>query len=145
MGGRKWLRGQSLVEFALVVPILLLLLSGGADLARAYFVGIQIADGARQAGLYASDNPPVTTVSASGYTTADLQAIAESNAGSGTGLLGCPSADVTVTVGATIAYGSSGSYYQPITVSCALPLLTPLLPSPVDIGSKVEVLVVPQA
>ncbi|MDA8394248.1 MAG: pilus assembly protein [Candidatus Dormibacteraeota bacterium] len=136
-------RGQSLVEFALVAPILLLLLSGGADLARAYFVGIQIADGARQAALYASDNPPVNGVSPSGYTPTELEAIAKNNAGSTAGLLGCPSADITVTVGSTTAYGSSGSFYQPISVSCALPLLTPLLPSPVHIASKAEALIVP--
>lgn len=136
-------RGQSLVEFALVAPILLLLLSGGADLARAYYVGIQIADGARQAALYASDNPPDTTAPGSGYTSANLTTIAESNAGSTAGLLGCPSADITVTVGSTTKYGSSGSFYQPISVSCALPLLTPLLPSPVHIASKAEALIVP--
>ncbi len=126
-----------------MAPILLLLLSGGADLARAYFVGIQIADGARQAALYASDNPPVNGVSPSGYTPTELEAIAKNNAGSTAGLLGCPSADITVTVGSTTAYGSSGSFYQPISVSCALPLLTPLLPSPVHIASKAEALIVP--
>jgi Flp pilus assembly protein TadG len=126
-----------------VAPILLLLLSGGADLARAYFVGIQIADGARQAALYASDNPPVKNAPSSGYTTGDLQLIARNNAGSGGGLLGCPSADIQVTVGATSPYGTSGSYYQPISVSCALPLLTPLLPSPVHIASQAEALIVP--
>ena len=138
-------RGQALVEFALVAPILLLLLSGGADLARAYFVGIQIADGARQAALYASDNPPVIVNGNPlyGYTSAELETIAKNNAGSTAGLLGCPSADITVTVGSTTAYGSSGGFYQPISVSCALPLLTPLLPSPVHIASKAEALIVP--
>ena len=137
--------GQSLVEFALVAPILLLLLSGGADLARAYFVGIQIADGARQAALYASDNPPNSSVPGSGYTTLQLQEIASENAGAGGGLLGCPSADIKVTVGSTTPYGSSGSYYQPIAVTCSLPLLTPLLPSPVHIASRAEALVVPSS
>jgi hypothetical protein len=123
--------------------LLLLLLSGGADLARAYFVGIQIADGARQAALYASDNPPVSDAPGSGYTSPDLVAIAKNNAGSAAGLLGCPAADIAVTVGATTPYGSSGSFYQPISVTCALPLLTPLLPSPVHIASKAEALIVP--
>jgi Flp pilus assembly protein TadG len=136
-------RGQSLVEFALVAPILLLLLSGGADLARAYFVGIQIADGARQAALYASDNPPNSQAPGSGYTSAELEAIAKDNAGSAAGLLGCPSGAITVTVGSPTAYGTSGSFYQPISVSCALPLLTPLLPSPVHIASQAEALIVP--
>jgi Flp pilus assembly protein TadG len=143
VGRKRRSRGQSLVEFALVAPILLLLLSGGADLARAYFVGIQIADGARQAALYASDNPPVSGAPSSGYTSAELETIAKNNAGASAGLLGCPATDITVTVGSTTPYGSSGSFYQPISVSCALPLLTPLLPSPVHIASKAEALIVP--
>lgn len=132
-------RGQSLVEFALVVPVLLLLLAGGADLARAYFVGIQVADGARQAALYASN-------SGGSYTSAELTQIAADNAGAGS-LLGCPANGVTVTFGSTTGnappLSSTKLYRQPVTVVCELPLLTPLLPSPVAIRATAEVLVVP--
>ena len=43
-------RGQALVEFALVVPLLFLLLIGVADLARVFFLRIEIA-GASRAGV----------------------------------------------------------------------------------------------
>jgi len=44
-------RGQALVEFALVGPILLLLLLCGLDLGRGIFYYSQLAEGAREAGL----------------------------------------------------------------------------------------------
>jgi len=46
-----------------VLPLLLLLVAGGGDLARAYFVGIQMSDGAREAALYLAANPPYTSAS----------------------------------------------------------------------------------
>ncbi|HVC38613.1 MAG TPA: TadE/TadG family type IV pilus assembly protein [Candidatus Dormibacteraeota bacterium] len=141
-------RGQSLVEFALVLPLLLLLFSGGADLARAYFVGIQVADGARQAAVYASGNAPTLDPSGSGYlagtgyTAAQLQTIAENNAGAGP--LNCPTSGLTVTSSPSSPTPGGAPYYETVTVSCRLPLLTPLLPSPVTIGSTAQVLVVPE-
>jgi hypothetical protein len=129
-------RGQSLVEFALVVPILLLLISGGADLTRAFFVGIQIADGARQAALYAASNP--------NYTQGELQTIVQDN--SGAGPLECPSGALQLTLGPA-SYSppevSSPNYYQPIVVVCRLPLLTPGLPSPVTIRTTATALIMP--
>ncbi len=118
---------------------MLLLLAGASDLARAYFVGIQVADGARQAALYAADNP--------GTPASDLMSIAEGNTGSsGSSLaatvLDCPSGRLSVDAPApTQAPNASGFLYQPITVTCSLPLLTPLLPSPVTIGASATGLV----
>lgn len=131
---RTRLRGQSLVEFALVIPIVLLLLAGGSDLARAYFVGTQVADGARQAALYAADNP--------GAPTSDISAVAEHNTGSnGSGLaatvLDCPPSKLLVTVApATPDASATGFDDQTVTVTCHLPLLTPLLPSPITISAS---------
>lgn len=140
--------GQSLVEFALVFPLLLLLIGGGGDLARVYFVGIEITDGARQAALYASDNAPVLQapplsgyVPGTGYTTAQLTSIAQGNAGSG--VLDCPAGKVSVT--ATVPPATSSGFTQTITVVCSLPMLTPFLPTTVPIRTTVNVFVVPTA
>lgn len=54
--GSKSEKGQSLVEIALVFPILLMILSGILDLGRAYFIYIALEDGAGEAALYLSIN-----------------------------------------------------------------------------------------
>ena len=42
-------RGQALIEFALVVPVMLILLLGMIDLGRAFVFGVTTQEGARQA------------------------------------------------------------------------------------------------
>lgn len=125
-----------------MLPVLLFLIAGGADLTRSFFVGIQIADAARQAALYAANN-------AGTYDQAQLQTVAVNNAGSGP--LVCPTGDLRVTLGATYSDGALPSdplltqqpYFQPVVVTCSLPLLTPLLPSPVTIRTTATALVLP--
>lgn len=148
--GRRTQRAQSLVEFALVLPIMLLLLAGGADLARVFFVGIEITDGARQAALYAADNAGTLYDADGGQlsttsptTQQQLTFIAAGSAG----FLQCPSGDIHVSVPPTTPDQYSGSNAlavdQTVTVVCRLPLLTPLLPSPVTIVSSATGLVIP--
>lgn len=141
-------RGQSLVEFALVVPIMLLLVVGGVDLARAFFIGIQITDGARQAALYASEFP-------TSYTAGDLTTIARQNGEAG-GFLGCPGGSVSVTftnsqssprdpANAGNAVTTTSMYPQPVTVTCEMPLFIPILTPKATIQATAEVEVVPPA
>ena len=118
----------------MVAPFVLLLLVAGSDLARAYFVGIQVADGARQAALFAADNP--------GVSAGAIAAVAEKNTGSnGSGLaatvLDCPAAALAVSAPAPFADtgGAAGFDDQKVTVTCRLPLFTPLLPSPVSVSA----------
>jgi hypothetical protein len=62
-GGRegiRWIRdarGQSLVEFALALPLLLLLLLGLADFGRAFYYTSAIANAARTGAEYAARAP----------------------------------------------------------------------------------------
>lgn len=142
MCGKTFRRGQSLVEFALVFPLVLLLLGGGVDVARAYFAGIQVADGARQAALYAS------AVGSTGetYTSSDLASIATNNAG-GTAFLGCPTNALSVGFGSTSGdsppVGFSSVYDQPVVVRCKLPLLVPLFIPSVVIRAEADAAVIP--
>ncbi|MEA2683007.1 MAG: TadE-like protein [Chloroflexota bacterium] len=56
-------RGQSLTEFALVTPVLLLLLAAGSDYARTFFISSAVADATREGALYAvqhSTDPGMT-------------------------------------------------------------------------------------
>ena len=50
-------KGQSIVEFALVVPVMLLLLGGAIDLGRVFYSQIAITDSAREGALWAVQHP----------------------------------------------------------------------------------------
>lgn len=49
--------GQSLVEFALLLPLLILILSGLLDLGRAYYVVVTLEDMAAEGAAYAALHP----------------------------------------------------------------------------------------
>ncbi len=50
-------KGQSLVEFALVLPILLIIISGIVDLGRAMFLWSNLSNAAREGSRYGAANP----------------------------------------------------------------------------------------
>jgi Flp pilus assembly protein TadG len=50
-------RGQSIVELAIVLPLLILLLMGVADVGRAYYILVSLNDAASEGATYASINP----------------------------------------------------------------------------------------
>ncbi len=54
-------RGQSIVEVALVLPLLALLLTGLLDFGRAFFVTVSLNDAAAEGGVYAATHPTDTT------------------------------------------------------------------------------------
>jgi cell division septation protein DedD len=49
--------GQSLIEFALVFPLLLLLLGGAIDLGRAFFTGVAVENAAKEGALFGATSP----------------------------------------------------------------------------------------
>ena len=78
-GGLRWTRrghgrGQSLVEFALMLPVLMLIMVMALDLGRLFLGWINLTDAARAAANYAARNP---TAWSSGDTTlqAEYQAL----------------------------------------------------------------------
>ena len=54
-------RGQSLVELAVSLVLLLLLLSGAVEFGMAFFQFVQLRDAAQEGALYGSMNPSDTT------------------------------------------------------------------------------------
>ena len=59
--GRTDEHGQSLVEFALMMPMLLIMLLGTLDVGRMYFTFIAIQNAAGEGALYAAINPKCIT------------------------------------------------------------------------------------
>ena len=55
--GFKSESGSSLIEMALVLPVLFLLLMGVVDFGRAYYLAIEVSQAAHTAALYGSQNP----------------------------------------------------------------------------------------
>lgn len=50
-------KGQSMLEFALILPVLLIVLAGALDLGRLYFVYVAVTDAAAEGATYAAMNP----------------------------------------------------------------------------------------
>ena len=48
----KWIGGQGMVEFALVLPILLLLVVGALDFGRAFYIKVGLENAAREGAYY---------------------------------------------------------------------------------------------
>jgi hypothetical protein len=58
--GRNRSRGQSIVEFALVIPILLLVFAAAADLGRAFYAYVAIENGVKEGAFYGARVPLCT-------------------------------------------------------------------------------------
>jgi Flp pilus assembly protein TadG len=53
--------GQSLVEFAFMLPILILVLAAAVDLGRAYYTYVAITNAAREGARFGASNPSNTS------------------------------------------------------------------------------------
>lgn len=54
---RRKPRGQSLLEFAIILPVLLIILAGALDLGRLYFAYVAVTDAASEGAAYAAARP----------------------------------------------------------------------------------------
>lgn len=106
MSHRATERGAALVEMALVVPLLLLLVLGITDFARALFTNIAVEEAAQEGGLYASYFPGVP---------ADIQQRVVDSVDD----IALAPGDITVTVDCT-------NYQATVTVDHDYPIITPV-------------------
>jgi len=117
-------RGQSLVELALVTPVLLLLLLGAIDLGRLFYAQITVTNAAREGAMVAALTP--TSFSAGGACDASSNAVtcAATREGQG-GFVTVTPADVAMACNPACAksYGTTVT----VTVTGHFQLLTPLL------------------
>jgi len=65
-------RGQSLVELALILPILLVLLAGALDLGRVFYATVSLNNAAREGALQAAETPESYVEDAPCNTTTNL-------------------------------------------------------------------------
>ena len=103
---RRRERGQSLVETAVVFPILLLLLAATVDFGRAFDAYIVLTNAAREGARFGSTNPEMTAEEIHDLVITDIM-------GSGTNLTPIIESDIVVTVEGQFA----GSEVVKVTVS----------------------------
>ncbi len=122
-------RGQSLVEFALIAPVLIILVLGVIDYGRVYFAYVSVTNAARNGAHFASDGPVAA---------ADLDGI-KSAAVADTGELLNTS---PTNPGVSVATGtdSQGRLYADVTVSYTFSTMFPWpgLPSSMNVERTVR-------
>lgn len=122
-------RGQSLVELALIAPVLIIIMLGAMDYGRVYFAYTSVTNAARTGADYAAAGP----ASASDTTGIRAAAVAETS-----DLLNTSASnpDVSVATGTD----SQGRLYADITVTYSFDTLFPWpgLPSSFDVERTVR-------
>lgn len=126
---RKAENGQSLVEIALVFPVLLMILSGILDLGRAYFIFVALEDGAGEGALYLSINAECRYAS-DGPACADPNNAEYRARHSGGGIVDWSKAVINVTRPETYGVGDPVE----IEIEYSFGLLTPIIPQIVGLN-----------
>jgi PKD repeat protein len=126
--GRRRPRGQSMVEFALLLPVLLMLAVIALDFGRLFFSYIQVTNAAREAAVYAAGNP----TDSAGITAHGTQEVnAQGQGGEGSLTFAATCADqLGVQIGCgTAAAGSGGGNTITVAASEQFTFLTPIIGS----------------
>lgn len=111
-------RGTAAIEFALAIPILLVLAAGTAEIGFAVYEAMQVYDSVEAGVLYAAKNGfDATGISAAVVNATGMSGITATPAP--TQFCGCPSAGgvVTATCGATCASGGVAGTYVRISAA----------------------------
>lgn len=134
-------RGSSLVEVALILPMLLLVTAGVVDLGRAYYMANEVAAAAHAGAIFGSQNPTDTT---------DMVTVARNNAPgsivSATALYGCECIDGSQaskncgTTPTSCVASTSPVYYVSVTAKATYSALLPWpgVPSSINLSNTVE-------
>lgn len=136
MARRSRETGQSVVETALFIPILLIAILVTADLGRVCYAAMEVADAAR-AGVQYGAQSVVTAADTSGMETAakndavDLSALSVS----ATSFCACVNGSQVDCITGSCSSGSPGTYVQVTTSSTFTPLVDyPGLPSSIPLS-----------
>jgi Flp pilus assembly protein TadG len=124
----RWRRGQGLVEFAIILPILVLIVLGTIDFGRVLFSWIQVMNAAREGAAYAAFNP---NDSGGIQLRVDQETNAQSQRGEGTQTISvtCNRADNGATVPCDAAFVAGLGSTITVKVSEEFTFLTPLVNS----------------
>ncbi len=114
-------KGQSLVEFAIMLPVLLLIFGAALDLGRLFYAHVAIENAAKEGALYGANNP--------GCDGPSDECLDPNNVRwhVGTESVGIPVDDITVTCSSGSASDCEADDFYDVTVTSTFEMLTPIL------------------
>ena len=120
---RRHARGQSLVELALILPVLMLLFLGVIDLGRLYYSQITVQGAAREAAIQAAQDPTSYTAGTCDATTSKVVCAAVNEARNSFVTVAPGDVSLSCDPACTKTYGPEVT----VTVTGHFSLLTPLM------------------
>ncbi len=125
--------GQSLVEFALVLPVLILILATAIDFGRVFFSWVNLTSAARVGAAYAASNPSASFGPGSEYA---VQVLADRNDA------GCPLAGAPAPPPPSFSSGKDVGSLVTVTLGCdfrpAMPLIQAVVGGTVRVTATVR-------
>ncbi len=127
-------RAQSLVEFGIILPVLLVIVLGAIDFGRVYFAYVSVTNGARNGAQYAALSPE---------SAADAAGIRDAAVADTSDLLNTSGTNPEVTV--VTGTDSRGGLYADVTVNYTYSTIFPWpgLPHSIDLSRTVRARVAP--
>jgi len=116
---RRRFRGQSLVEFALVLPVMLIVIMFGVDFGRAFLGWVNLQNASRLGANYASLHPDANWGSAGDADRIKYTALINNDVGT----TNCPLTAVTMPTFSGTTIGSNTT----VVLSCSFKFLTPFI------------------
>jgi hypothetical protein len=134
IGRSRISQGQSLVEFALILPMVLLLIMGTFDLGRVFYIKIVLESAAREGAYYLSYNTADPTNCSGGYCHQGTRAAVQTEANN----MGVQVVQPDITISGTVSTGNmiTVSVHQSINL-----FIFNFVHGPVNVSSTVRMLV----
>ena len=129
---RRRSRGQSLVEFALILPLLLFVMAFGLDFGRVFLGWVSLNNSARVAANYAAQNPTAWSITPNAAIKAEYQRLVRADAGAINCVLPAAIPDPTFPSGTDIGQPAK------VGITCTFPLITPILSNVLGSGVAVS-------
>jgi Flp pilus assembly protein TadG len=123
-----WMKGQSMVEFAIVAPIFLLLVFAVMEYGRIFFVQMNVQQAVHDAGRFASTGNHLSDPNNPGSNLSRVQSIIQTIQNEAVAVPGVNPSDLKIS-SVNGGAGSAGGPSDVVTVSLTtnLPLATPLI------------------
>lgn len=129
---RRWGKGQSIVEFALVVPVVLLIVMFGIDFGRAFLGWVNLQNAARIAANYAALHPTANWGDPSDpdrikYTALVTNELSTTN---------CPVVTLTYPTFTSTGLGGDATVALTCRFSIITPIISSIIPNPMNMSAS---------